>query len=281
MRRKPAAWPSGGRGGIPGKLIVVEGIDGSGKSTQIHLLEKWLRYNGLDVFLTEWNSSDMVKEITSRGKKKANLTPTTFSLLHATDFADRYERNILPLMRAGYHVLADRYIYTAYARDVTRGCSPSWVRKIYGFALRPDLAFYFRTPIDTAIERVLVGRPRLKYYEAGMDLNLSRDPYESYRIFQSRIIEQYESMAAREGFAVVDATLGIKEQQQSMREAVKAMLPPRISRRAVMDLPRDGYADAPAAPAPAASAVGGGSGGAGGAAGSRAAGMGGGGRGYA
>ena len=229
------------RSAVPGRLIVVEGIDGSGKSTQIHLLEKWLRYNGLDVFLTEWNSSDLVKEITSRGKKKANLTPTTFSLLHATDFADRYERNILPLLRAGYHVLADRYIYTAYARDVTRGCSPSWVRKIYGFARRPDIAFYFRTPIDIAIERMLVGRPRLKYYEAGMDLNLSRDPYESYRIFQSRIIEQYESMATREKFAVIDAARGIKEQQQAMREAVRAILPPRISRRAVMDLPHDGH----------------------------------------
>ncbi|NDB52072.1 MAG: hypothetical protein EB161_08015, partial [Nitrosopumilaceae archaeon] len=104
---------------IPGKLIVVEGIDGSGKSTQIHLLEKWLRYNGHHVFLTEWNSSEIVKEITSKGKKKAKLTPTTFSLLHATDFADRYERNIFPLLRAGYFVLADRYIYTAYARDGT------------------------------------------------------------------------------------------------------------------------------------------------------------------
>ena len=240
-RRSPAV------AAIPGRLIVVEGIDGSGKSTQIRLLEKWLRYNGLDVFLTEWNSSALVKEITSRGKKKANLTPTTFSLLHATDFADRYERNILPLLRAGYHVLADRYIYTAYARDVTRGCSPSWVRKIYGFALKPDLSFYFRTPIDIAVERMLVGRPRLKYYEAGMDLNLSRDPYESYRIFQSRIIEQYESMAAREGFAVIDAARGIKEQQQTMREAVRAILPPRISRRAVMDLPRDGHVEGGAA----------------------------------
>ena len=251
------AWQrmtAAGRASVPGKLIVVEGIDGSGKSTQIRLLERWLRYNGLDVFLTEWNSSDLVKEITSRGKKKANLTPTTFSLLHATDFADRYERNILPLLHAGYYVLADRYIYTAYARDVTRGCSPSWVRKIYRFALRPAISFYFRTPIDIAIERMLVGRPRLKYYEAGMDLNLSRDPYESYRIFQSRIIEQYESMAAREGFAVIDAARGIKEQQQAMREAVRALLPPRISRRAVMDLPHDGHDGAASAGAASAAA---------------------------
>src|SRR5918996_6156731 len=97
---------------VPGKLIVVEGIDGSGKSTQIHLLEKWLRFRRLSVFMTEWNSSETVKEITSKGKKKGRLTPTTFSLLHATDFADRYERNIFPLLRAGYIVLADRYVYT-------------------------------------------------------------------------------------------------------------------------------------------------------------------------
>lgn len=216
---------------IPGKLIVVEGIDGSGKSTQIHLLEKWLRYNGHHVFLTEWNSSTLVKEITSKGKKKAKLTPTTFSLLHATDFADRYERNILPLLRAGYFVLADRYVYTAFARDVTRGCSPDWVRKVYSFALKPDITFYFRTPIDVAIDRILSGRPQLKYYEAGMDLNLSKDPYDSYRIFQSRIIDQYEAMSPIEKFTTIDATLGIEEQQNLMREKVMPHLPRRTARK--------------------------------------------------
>lgn len=213
---------------IPGKLIVVEGIDGSGKSTQIRLLEKWLRYNGQRVFLTEWNSSELVKEITSKGKKKGRLTPTTFSLLHATDFADRYERNIFPLLRAGYFVLADRYIYTAFARDVTRGCNLEWVRKIYNFAIKPDITFYFRTPIDTAINRILAGRPQLKYYEAGMDLNLSKDPYDSYRIFQSRIIEQYESMIERENFTIIDATLGIEEQQKIMRSKVLQVSPKKL-----------------------------------------------------
>lgn len=218
---------------IPGKLIVVEGIDGSGKSTQIRLLEKWLRYNGHHVFLTEWNSSEIVKEITSKGKKKAKLTPTTFSLLHATDFADRYERNIFPLLRAGYFVLADRYIYTAYARDGTRGCSPDWVRKVYNFAVKPDITFYFRTPIDIAINRILSGRPQLKYYEAGMDMNLSKDPYDSYRIFQGRIIEQYESMVKSEGFTIVDATLGIEEQQNMMREKIIPLLPKKLQKQTI------------------------------------------------
>jgi dTMP kinase len=224
---------------LPGKLIVVEGIDGSGKSTQIRLLEKWLRYNQVEVFKTEWNSSELVKEITSKGKKKGSLTPITFSLLHATDFADRYERNILPLLRAGYFVLADRYAYTAFARDVTRGCSPKWVRKVYGFAAKPDVTFYFRVPIDIAIDRILAGRPKLKYYEAGMDLDLSKDPYESYRIFQSRIIEQYESMSSPEGFTVIDATLGIKEQQKIMREKIIELMPQNISKQVIMEIPRN------------------------------------------
>lgn len=202
----------------------MEGIDGSGKSTQLRLLEKWFRFNGMEVFLTEWNSSALVKSITSKGKKKANLTPTTFSLLHATDFADRFERNIMPLLRAGYFVLADRYVYTAYSRDVARGCNPAWVRKVYDFALKPDIAFYFRVPIDVSIERILASRPKLKYYEAGMDMKLSGDPYESYRIFQNRIIQQYELMREREGFAVIDATMGIQEQQNIMRGIVRDRL---------------------------------------------------------
>jgi len=208
-----------------GKLIVVEGIDGSGKSTQVHLLEKWLSYQGINVFKTEWNSSEMVKEITSKGKKKGQLTPTTFSLLHATDFADRYERNILPLLRAGYFVLADRYIYTAFVRDVVRGCNPKWVRKVYDFAIKPHISFYFRVPVDIAVDRILVGRPKLKYYEAGMDLNLSNDPYESYRIFQGRIIEQYDLMIDSEGFTVIDGTLNIEEQQKLVRAKILSILP--------------------------------------------------------
>jgi dTMP kinase len=209
---------------VKGKLVVVEGIDGSGKSTQIRLLGKWLRSKLLPVFMTEWNSSEMVKEITSKGKKKGRLTPTTFSLLHATDFADRYERNIFPLLRAGYIVLADRYVYTAYARDIVRGCSPKWVRKVYDFAINPDAVFYFRVPVDVAVERILAGRPKLKYYEAGMDLNLSNDQYDSYRIFQSRIIEQYESMVKPEGFIIIDGTSSIEGQQQLVRKTITELL---------------------------------------------------------
>src|SRR5574337_377193 len=212
------------KSGMEGKLIIVEGVDGSGKSTQIRLLEKWLKYAGVPVYFTEWNSSETVKEITSKGKRKGLLTPITFSLLHATDFADRYERHIFPLLRAGYFVLADRYVYTAFARDIVRGCNPEWVRKVYDFAIKPDVAFYFKVPVDIAVDRILIGRPKLKYYEAGMDMNLSNDQYESYRIFQGRIIEQYDALAEKEGFTIVDGTLNIEEQQNIVRKKIMPLL---------------------------------------------------------
>jgi dTMP kinase len=123
-----------------GKLIIVEGIDGSGKSTQLSLLSQWLRSQTIAVAFSEWNSSPLVQETMRRGKKKQRLTPTTFSLLHATDFADRMERYILPLLKAGAIVCADRYTYTAFARDVARGVDRQWVRSLYRFALRPHLS---------------------------------------------------------------------------------------------------------------------------------------------
>ena len=203
-----------------GKLIVVEGIDGSGKSTQISLLSHWLRSQGIAVAFSEWNSSPLVRETTRRGKKKEMFTPTTFSLMHATDFADRMERYVLPLMKAGAIVCADRYTYTAFARDVARGVSRRWVRNLYSFATRPNLSFYFRVPLDVAIGRILGGRDAIKYYEAGMDMGLSRDVEESFRIFQGRILDEYEAMAHEVGFHIIDATLSIEEQQKQMRDIV-------------------------------------------------------------
>ncbi len=144
---------------IPGKLIAVEGLDGSGKSTQIYLLKRWLELRGYKVFFTEWNSSTIVRQATCKGKKRQLLTPTTFSLIHCTDFADRYDRTILPLLNAGAIVLADRYIYTAFARDAVRGCNRDWLRSLYSYARRPDLTFYFEVPLDVALGRILEGRP--------------------------------------------------------------------------------------------------------------------------
>ena len=208
-----------------GKLIIVEGIDGSGKSTQLLLLKKWLEAKGLNVVFTEWNSSALVRETTRRGKKSKALTPTTFSLLHATDFASRLYHNILPPLKAGLIVLADRYVYTAFARDAVRGVSPRWVRKVYNFAIKPDMAFYFNVPIEVAIDRLLGGtRAQMKYYEAGMDLGLSQDITESFRIFQSRILAEYDKIVGEYGLITMDATKDIEEQQNEMRGVVSTAL---------------------------------------------------------
>lgn len=208
----------------PGKLIVVEGIDGSGKSTQLTLLHRWLVSQGHKVFFTEWNSSALVRRAMRRGKKKDLLTPTTFSLLHAVDFADRLNYKIVPPLKAGMIVLADRYAYTAFTRDVARGVHPEWVRGVYSFAPRPDLAFYFRVPIDVALDRLLGGRAKLKYHEAGMDVGLSRDPHESFRLFQGRVLELYETLVQQFGLKVIDAMGYIDSQQQIVRRMVSRSL---------------------------------------------------------
>src|SRR6201982_1853387 len=201
----------------PGRLFVVEGIDGSGKTTQLGLLAKWLTAEGHRVFVTEWNSSVLVKAATKTGKKKNALTPMTFSLLHATDFADRLLYKIIPPLKAGMIVLADRYTYTAFARDATRGVDRQWVRELYGFAVRPDLALYFRVPIEVSLDRLLAGRTKLKYHEAGMDLRLATDPAASFRLFQSRVLELYDEITGPYDLRVIDATGDITSQQKSVR----------------------------------------------------------------
>jgi len=216
MEFMPVLLPNRG----PGRLIVVEGIDGSGKSTQLSLLSQWLRLRGYAVAFSEWNSSPLVRNTTRRGKKKEMFTPTTFSLIHATDFADRLERYILPILKAGAIVCADRYAYTAFARDVVRGVDRSWVRNLYRFAPTPHLAFYFKVPLEIALGRILGGRNALKYYEAGMDLGLNRNIEESFRIFQGRILAEYEAMIEEMNFHVIDATKSIEAQQKQMRRIV-------------------------------------------------------------
>ncbi len=205
---------------FPGRLIAVEGLDGSGKSTQIYLLKRWLELQKLKVYFSEWNSSELVKSATSKGKKRELLSPTTFSLIHATDFADRYERHLVPLLRAGYIVLCDRYIFTAFARDIVRGCPPEWVRGVYSFAALPDVTFFFKADLEISLQRILDGRPQLKYFEAGMDLRLSTDPYESFRIFQGQILEQYLAMSSEFKFLVMDANQMVEAQQAVVRKLV-------------------------------------------------------------
>jgi dTMP kinase len=162
--------------------------------------------------------------VTRRGKKKKLLTPMTFSLIHATDFADRTEHQIIPPLKAGSVVLADRYVYTAFARDVARGVNREWVRGLYGFAVKPTVGFYFRVALDEAMTRLRAGRAGFKFYEAGADVGLADDLEESFRIFQGRIIEEYERMVEEFGLVVIDASLPIEAQQTRMRQVVTGAL---------------------------------------------------------
>ena len=202
----------------------MEGIDGSGKTTQLALLAKWLSAAGHPVFMTEWNSSALVKAASKTGKKKNSLTPMTFSLLHATDFADRLLYNIVPPLKAGMIVLADRYAYTAFARDAARGVDRRWVRELYSFAAKPDLAVYFRVPIEVSTDRLLARRVKLKFYEAGMDMGWSTNLVESFKIFQGRVLDEYDRIVEEYGLSVVNASGSITEQQRVFRKLVSQHL---------------------------------------------------------
>lgn len=203
----------------PGKLVVVEGVDGSGKSTQLNLLHNWLLDRGQKVIFTEWNSSKLVSKTIKEAKRSNSLIPVTFSLLHATDFADRLENIIKPALKAGLTVLADRYCFTAFARDVARGVDKDWVRNLYEFSIRPDAAFYFQVPIEISLERISTSRLP-GFYESGMDIGLSSDPRQSFQIFQSRVINEYDSMVPEFELNIMPATEPIHKQQIIFRQKV-------------------------------------------------------------
>jgi len=208
---------------FPGKLFVVEGVDGSGKSTQLDLLRNWLESKGESVIFTEWNSSNLISKTIKQAKRSNSLIPVTFSILHATDFADRLENIIIPALKAGLFVLADRYCFTAFARDVSRGVDKEWVRNLYGFAIRPDGTFYFQVPVEVSLGRINNMRAP-GFYESGMDLGISNDPRESFRIFQSNIINEYDQMVNEFEFHVMPATQTIHEQQMLFRQKVSELL---------------------------------------------------------
>ena len=223
MGHRYGSHPQDGK--YPGRLIIVEGIDGSGKSTQIDLLGKWLKRLGYVTVFTEWNSSPIVKRTTKRGKQEKKLTPMSFSLIHAADFANRVYTQVIPALKSGTIVLADRYVYTALARDSARGVNPDWLRRVYSFAIRPSLAFYFKVPLDESIRRIVTGRDQLGYYESGSDLGISNSREESFRKFQGRLLEEYDRLADEYGLITIDATNTIAVQQQKVREYVEPLLP--------------------------------------------------------
>ena len=226
--------PEGQRRIYPGRLIIVEGIDGSGKSTQLDLLRKWLVNLGYLVVFSEWNSSPIVKSTTRLGKRQHLLSPMSFSLIHAADFASRTYAQILPALQSGAIVLADRYVYTAFARDAVRGVNREWLRRLYSFAVEPSVAFYFDVPLEEAVRRILVGRPEIKFYEAGQDLGLGPDAYAAFREFQGRIRSEYDLLVDEFKLMRIDATQSLVAQQQQMRDIVRphlegAMRAPEVS----------------------------------------------------
>jgi dTMP kinase len=221
-RRVTPGYPA--RRTYPGRLVAVEGVDGSGKSTQVRLLLQWLQAGGHPAFLTAWNSSPLVHPSLRRAKRAEALVPEVFCLMHAADLADRLDREVLPRLEAGFTVLADRWVCTALARDGARGLPARWVRQVYAFAPRPTLTLYFRVPVEEASARILAARQRLKYYEAGLDLGLAADPATSFLLFQRRVADRYERLVRRERLVVVDARDPIPVQQERVRALVGEVL---------------------------------------------------------
>lgn len=192
------------KGSFPGLLIVIEGTDGVGRTTQVNLLREWLEVQGFGVIETGWTRSKLIGNALTEAKKGHTLTRITHTLMYATDFADRQEYQILPALRNGFIVLADRYVYTAFARAVVRGVNADYVHDLFGFAIKPDLVFYLRLGVPALIRRVLTC-DRMNYWESGMDLNLGADLYDSFKKYQSRLAREFDKMAEEYDFITVDA----------------------------------------------------------------------------
>ena len=206
-----------------GKLIVIEGTDGVGRSSHISILKEWLEVRGYAVLETGWTRSSLMSRTIELAKEGNMLDRLTFSLLYATDFADRLENQIIPALEAGFVVLADRYIYTAFARDWMRGKDPQWIEDVLGFAVVPDLICYLRVDVDTLIPRVIenIG---MNYWESGSDLHLGEDLYDNFRRYQSQMIEKFDQMATRFAFEVIDASGNIEEVQERLRDKIEPVL---------------------------------------------------------
>ncbi len=190
---------------LSGKLVVIEGADGSGRSTEVALLKSWLEVEGHAVVDTGLRRSDLVSAEIDRAKQGHTFGGTTMALLYAVDFADQLENKIVPALSAGSTVLADRYIYTLMARAIARGASREWARELYGFALRPDLVVFLDARPEILLHRAIAKYGSLDYWESGMDLYLSKDFFESFFLYQERLSREFEWMAREYGFRRIDA----------------------------------------------------------------------------
>lgn len=205
--------------GCSGKLIVIEGTDGVGRSTQAFMLKEWLEVQGYGVMDTGWTRSKLVGDAIEEAKMGHSLHRLTYCLMYAVDLADRLEYQIIPALKSGFVVLADRYVYTAIARGIARGADKGWLRDLYGFALEPDLVFYLRLPVEDLVQRVLAAG-KMNYWESGMDMNYGDDIYESFIAYQSELIQQFDTMAEDYRFTTIDARENEQTIQKQLRRAV-------------------------------------------------------------
>lgn len=208
---------------LPGKLFVVEGTDGVGRSTQIQLLRSWLEDEGYAVSDTGLRRSPMTQPGLDAAKTGHTLSRLTMSLFYATDFADRLENQILPALKAGFIVLSDRYFYSIIARDAVRGVDPDWARKVYGFALKPDHVFYLKATVETLVSHVVYGRG-FNYWESGMDLHCADNLYDSFVTFQTELIHEFDQMEEEYGFEQIDANRSVDEVFENLRRSMRPLL---------------------------------------------------------
>lgn len=211
------------RHGYKGLLVVVEGTDGAGKSTQTRILEKYIRAQGYGCITSEWKTSRLISEIINHAKERNLLNAITFSLLYAADYTDRLENTIIPALKAGYVVLLDRYTYTAFVRDIVRGHDKSWVKGLYNFAPDPDLVFYLKMPVDKLLKR-MIANDGIDYFESGRDIGLSSDLYNSFEIYQNKCIKEYEKLEKEYGFITIDGDLDKNEIHRIIKKEVKRVL---------------------------------------------------------
>jgi dTMP kinase len=209
---------------LPGRLIVIEGTDGVGRSTQLSILRPWLESSGYAVVDTEMTRSVLAGAGLKRAKEGHTLGPITLNLFYVTDFVDRFECQILPALRAGFIVLTDRYIYSLMVRAIVRGADSRWIRSIYGLALKPDAIFYLKVNVDDLIPRVLQ-HGGFDYWESGMDMRLGADLFESFVNYQSRLLELYDAMTEEYHFQVIDASLPAEQIAEQLKQKIVSLLP--------------------------------------------------------
>lgn len=211
------------KNGYEGLLIVIEGTDGSGKSTQLELLKRSIQDKSYGVMVSEWKTSRLIANVIDDAKERNLLNATTYSLLYAADFADRLENQIIPALKSGFVVLLDRYYYTALARDVVRGQDIDWVKNLYDYAPEPDLTFYLDMPVDVLLKRI-IGTTGLNYYESGRDVGFSTDFYKSFKIYQQKCLDEYNNMKSEYNFKSIDGTMSIGEIHKIMNDEVQKIL---------------------------------------------------------